>query len=493
MRDVSELTLPVPAGTMLRRVPPRRARRSRGLPAIVYVGFAVFAALGLSTSNPGLTAAAVVVLAVILHFLTRPGETPILAFAVGMQWLQVVTWVFEADYRGITLNELGGKPMLDTAVWLGLAGVTALALGMHVVLRRLAAPPAKVVDQWLRTVSIERLFILHMGMLAISVASQRLLWSVLSIAQALMAVNDARWAVYFIMAVASLRFRRKPGYLLVATAVEFVLGIGFFSGFKTVLLMLVIAAIASGRRFNLRSTFVVTVVGAVTMYFALTWQAVKQEYRAYLNQGTHQQVVLVSPGDELSTFSEMVGDVDASDLSRGFESLLDRLAYVDLFADVLARVPDQIPFEHGALLRNAIQHALMPRMFFPDKPILDSDSDETMYYTGLNLAGRLQGTSIGLGYMVEQYIDFGPTLMFLAIFCIGMAWGWMYRYILTRRCPWSARFAVATALMIYAASFEMVEAKLIGGMLSHFLLYALLLRYALPGLLRWLAPAQVAA
>ena len=449
----------------------------------------MFAAFGLSTTNPGLTAAAVVVIAVILHLLMRPGETPILAFAVGMQWLQVVTWVFEADYQGITVNQLGGKPTLETAVWLGLAGVTALSFGMYVVLRRVAAPPVKAVDQWLRTVSIGRLFALHMAMLAISVASQQLLWSYLSIAQALMAVNDLRWAVYFLLAVASLRFRRKPGYLLTATAVEFVLGIGFFSGFKTVLLMLVIAAIASGRRFNLRSTLVVAVAGSVTLYFALTWQAVKQEYRAYLNQGTHQQVVLVSPTDELSTFSDMVGDVDGSDLSRGFESLLDRLAYVDLFADVLARVPREIPFEHGTLLGSAIKHVLMPRMFFPDKSILDSDSDETMYYTGQTFAGRLQGTSIGLGYMVEQYIDFGPWLMFVAIFCIGMVWGWMYRYILSRPCPWAARFGVATALMIYAATFEMVEAKLIGGMLSHFILYALIMRYAFPSVVAWLSPA----
>lgn len=493
MRDVSELTLPVPNGAILRPVPTRRVRTTRRLPTVAYVAFATFAVFGTLTANPGLTAASIVVLAVILHLLMRPRETPILAFVAGMQWAQVVTWVFEADYRGITLNELGGKATLDTAVWLGLAGVVALSLGMHLVVRRVAAPPIKAVDSWLRTVSVGRLFALHMAMLAISVASQRLLWSVLSIAQAMMALNDLRWAVYFLLAVASLRFRRKPGYLLAATAVEFVLGIGFFSGFKTVLVMLVIAAIASGRRFNLRSTVVVSLAGAVTLYFALSWQAVKGEYRAYLNQGTHQQVVLVSPADELSTFSDMVGNVDASDLSEGFESLLDRLAYVDLFADVLARVPREIPFEHGALLGNAIQHLLMPRIFFPDKPILDSDSDETMYYTGLDLAGRLQGTSIGLGYMVEQYIDFGPWLMFVSIFFIGAAWGWMYRYILTRPAPAAAKFAIATALLLYAATFEMVEAKLIGGMLSHFLLYALIMRFALPGLLGWLTPAREAA
>ncbi len=73
----------------------------------------------------------------------------------------------------------------------------------------------------------------------------------------------------------------------------------------------------------------------------------------------------------------------------------------------------------------------MPRFLFPDKPVLD-DSERTRTYTGMNVAGMEQGTSIGIGYIGESYVDFGPVKMFAPIFLLGLLYGLIYRFFVTK-------------------------------------------------------------
>lgn len=487
MRDpvlTDTLTTPDPA-------PPPRALRTRTraqeqLSASAYAVFAAAILAGLLTANPALTAGALVVLALLIRLLRRRGETPVLLFAVGMQWAQVTAKLFEADYQGVGVNELGHSLLISTAIWLGLAGVSVLAIGMHVALRSLKTAPSKVVDAGLRALSLDRLFVLYLLMLGVGLGTQPLIWRLLPIAEALRAIGELRWAFYFLLGFAALRRRERATYFLVASAIEFVMGIGYFSTFKSVLFMAMIVALASGRRVNFRSFTLISLAGTATIVLALAWQTVKGQYRAYLNQGTNQQVALVSTGDQLQEFGQLMGHVDSQDLTGAVPSLLERLAYVDFFADVLDHVPAERPFEGGALLWKAIVHVLTPRILFPDKPVLESDSEETMYYTGRQLASGAQGTSFSLGYMVEQYIDFGRWGMFVPIFFIGLVWGGIYRYCLTREFPVALNLAFASALMIFVYEFEMQEIKLIGGTIMRFIVFAIFMKYAMPHVSAWL-------
>lgn len=469
-----------------------RPRRASAMSPTAWGVVVLAMVAGMATSNPLLTPAAIAVLALLFRLLRRRGETPVLLFAMGMQWAQVTAKVFEADYFGVPVNELGHSVTIATAVWLGLAGVSVVAIGMHLAIRNLHTPANRLVDAGLKSLSVERLFSLHLLMLALAITAERLAWSLLPLAEILRALGDIRWAFYFLLGLTTIRMRRKGSYFLASTAIEFVLGIGYFSGFKTVLFMAMIAAIAAGRRLNFRSGMVVTVAASVTLFIALAWQSVKGKYRAYLDQGTHQQVVLVSTEDQVATFTHLVGGLETDQLTGSVRSLLDRLAYVDFFADVLARVPAELPHEGGALLWKAIVHVLKPRILFPDKAVLPSDSDETSYYTGRYLASGAQGTSFSLGYMVEQYIDFGPWLMFLPILVFGVVWGGMYRYCLTRAQPLAFRFAFASALLLFTYEFEMAEIKLVGSTLMHFIVFALFMRYALPRVVPWLTQRRVA-
>jgi hypothetical protein len=121
----------------------------------------------------------------------------------------------------------------------------------------------------------------------------------------------------------------------------------------------------------------------------------------------------------------------------------------------MSRVPTVTEHTNGALITGAIQHVLTPRVFFPDKGDLPSDSDLVRKYTGLFVAGRESGTSIAFGAMAESYVDFGIPMMFLppllfGIFC-GIAYGWMQRMIHHRE------LAAATITVIFWITLYLFE------------------------------------
>ena len=66
------------------------------------------------------------------------------------------------------------------------------------------------------------------------------------------------------------------------------------------------------------------------------------------------------------------------------------MAYTSFFAMALQHVPTVVPHEQGALWWGNLMHILQPRMFFPDKPMIE-DSELTIKYTGEMVAGLEQG------------------------------------------------------------------------------------------------------
>ena len=94
----------------------------------------------------------------------------------------------------------------------------------------------------------------------------------------------------------------------------------------------------------------------------------------------------------------------------------------------IARVPSVLPHTNGAILNTALTHIVTPRVFFPDKPDLMSDSDKVRKYSNMRVAGRESNTSIAFGYAAEAYIDFGIPVMFVPVFCFGLFLGVMYAF-----------------------------------------------------------------
>jgi hypothetical protein len=125
----------------------------------------------------------------------------------------------------------------------------------------------------------------------------------------------------------------------------------------------------------------------------------------------------------------------------------------------------------------------MPRLLFPDKRAIN-DSELTVHYTGLNLAGAEEGTSISMGFMAEAYIDFGPLGMFFPIFALGLVLGGLYRWLVRRPGP-EAVFgsAIAIVALMKAQFLETSILKLLPSLVLAMIVSWLLMTFVVPWLL----------
>ena len=131
---------------------------------------------------------------------------------------------------------------------------------------------------------------------------------------------------------------------------------------------------------------------------------------------------------------------------------------------------------------------MMPRGLFPNKPTLGGDSWLVWTYAGLPVAGDAQGTSIGLGYMAEFYIDFGVPLMFVPLFLFGILLGLIYRAFLIFSPSLDIYNAVVISVFLaHFSTYDAEIAKMLGAIAMKSVVYSVLLRFA--G--RWLHRALI--
>jgi hypothetical protein len=285
-----------------------------------------------------------------------------------------------------------------------------------------------------------------------------------------LALASLKWVPIFLLAWTTLQVRRDRGYLLAVVLVEAILGFsGYFSGFKNILflLLVVIAGVGMSRH---RLPLVTLSIGVlVTLLPVAVWQAVKHDYRSFLNNGTNQQVITVDWADRMQFLSSRILSVTSEELREGISKGVDRVGYITFFAHSIQYIPDHMPHQHGKLWIGAVEHVLMPRFLFPSKPALN-ESERTRTYTGLYVAGEEQGTSISIGYIGESYIDFGPVGMFVPIFLLGYFYGWVYKSLIFRSRYKLLGFSIATSLLLFSMMLiETSNIKLFGGVLSGFL------------------------
>jgi hypothetical protein len=422
-------------------------------------------------------------------------QPPILLFLLMVQWLQIATKVFHADALGIPVGELASRPgaPVARAAGLGLVALLVLASAHWLMLRRTPQPAAGHLAEEREWLSPHRVFVLYLALAGLGQSLQPLGWRYLGLMQVFVLLANLKWVPLFGLAYIGFSDRRGWYWVLLATAVEVVLGFGgYFSSFKTVFFVLFLAALTARldrfRPVARRRWAGAAAVAVAVFALLLVWQAIKDDYRRHLNRGTGQQAVLVPWSDRLATAYELTRSLDGYHFARALRTGLERLAYIDYFAEALAYVPSVRPHSAGAIWRGAVQHVLTPRAFFPEKAVLPSDSELTMRYTGRRLATGRDGTSISMGYVAESYVDFGVWLMFVPILLMGLLQGWIYRFFLTRTPLRLAGYGFALVALFPGMLFETTVVKYLGGTLSAFVLLAPIARWAmppvLPGLIR---------
>lgn len=460
---------------------------TKRVPNAVWLLVGALSFLGLFTPNPGLTIAAALLLAWFFLLLWRPGEPPILLLALGYQWLQVVIKVFNADVLGLPVQELNiYQGNVEKAIWLSMIALALLALGMRLALARYKTANAELARSEAMLFLPNRLWRFYLVSVILSIAMLAVARVVPGITQIALALTNIKWAVYFILAYVCFLRPAWLHLLLMAFGIELALGLGaYFSSFKTVFFVTILALVASNKKLSGKQIAIVLSLVSVLLAMSLAWTAVKMDYRSYLSGGQSAQIVTRDYVERIQELFERVSELKNEDMTDAAQNMADRISYVDFFGLVVDVVPGRIPHEEGALWGGALSHIFIPRLFFPGKPPLRNDSEITNYYTGLMVSGEEEGTSISIGYVAESYIDFGGFWMFAPVLALGYLWGVMYRFILTRPgTPLIIGYGLAVVVLLSATLFETTNVKLLGGVVTTFLVVFVVQKYFVKKLLR---------
>ena len=372
---------------------------------------------------------AIVVLFLVWYLLPASEGPPVLALAVTTQWLQVSSGIF---YTGLTGRIL---PAIEASDWepmmmIGLACVTALTVGlwygMRLVRGRMTRPdfaPEEVVGFRLLLMAYGTTLVLN-GVL------QELAWRFPTLTQAMLAMSFAHLGLVFLIIRRLSQPTLQSGYILLLLACEVALGFtGYFSRFKEPLLLAALAVLEVFDRRRKEHWAAATVIALVLAVTTVMWMGVRTQYRQDFLDNSFAKSKTMRLERIHALMTDWLSNRDerlASDIDR----LMDRSWTIYYPALAVARVPDVIPHTDGALIGAGLFHLVTPRILFPNKPDLPSDSDLVRKYSGIWVAGVDQNTSIAFGYAAECYVDFGVPLMFLPVLLLGVFCGGMYMWFL---------------------------------------------------------------
>jgi len=400
---------------------------------------------------------ALVVLFVGWKYLSREQGPPIAVAAFSNQWLQVtagllyfaltgrrVSEMDTSDYRPMVLIGLASVVVLFLAFYLG-AGFRRLKRGGHAAQRPLP---------W----STNQIAVIYAATIASSGILQQLAWSISGLTQVILVFSRVRYMFLFFLVTRLIKPTLRWPWIVVILGAELMLGFtGFFADFREPLIIIAIAIVGAVNPKRVGTWVIIVSIGALAAGSAVVWTAVKpiirQNYVASASTKERLNVVVSLTG---STFASGAGT-----WKRETDHFVSRIWSVYYPALALKRVPVVLPHTNGTILGGAIDNVLTPRMFFPGKPVLPSESDEVRVFSGVWVTGRETNTSYAFGYVGESYVDFGLPLMFLPIFGFGLLLGFAYRWLATHTKHDELRMGatlviVWSTLGLYEASWVML-------------------------------------
>jgi hypothetical protein len=411
----------------------------------------VIAALaGWLVADDWLIGAAIFVIGVIWTLLRAEEGPPVLALAMTFQWVQVAIGIFYVAATGRPL-EATLKSDCRPMVAIGLGCVALLSVGLWYGRRWMdrLGPPRGLRPEY--TVSLPALLLSYGGAVAAVGGIQQMAWNYPSITQAIIALTYLRLALLYLVLR---RFVQRRAWHFIAPILgfEIALGlIGFYAGFREPLIMAVLAFLETFDRRSLRHWATVGALVVLMCGLGIFWVNVRKGHRERIlndEEYAHSQSQRLDTvkGELMSRWTSR----DRTDLA-----VIERIWAVYYPALAIQRVPAVLPHTQGRLLEAAVEHLVTPRILFPDKAVLGSDSDLVRKYSGVWVAGEKEQTSIAFGYAAESYVDFGVPLMFAPVCVYGILMGVAYAGLL--RTIRHRELAVAVTTVIVWLSLYLFE------------------------------------
>ena len=418
-----------------------------------------------------IAAAAILVLYLIWKLLDTGDRLYILPIALSFQWTQVTIGMFYSSLFGRemnTINESDYRPMILIGLGCCLAVTFGLFIGMKLIKR-----PDPNEDRPGFAFSMPALVVVYVVTIIAEGSMNALINDNPSFRQIIVTVDAARLGILFLILRRLCHPKLRLSLLLPVVSLEIVLGItGFFAGFREPIVLTGLALLEIFESRKIRHWFMLGGAGLAAVTIGILWMGIRGVYRAdFVQLDNFETSSRQSRIDRIGGLSTDFVHSDANNVWATTDVFVDRMWAIYYPALALKRVPDALPYTDGALWMAALTHVTMPRVFFPNKPQLMSDSEMVRKYSNVIVAGADQGTSIAFGYAAESYIDFGIPLMFLPIFGFGLVMG--VSYSLFQKLIWHRELFVGFATVSYWLSLYLFERDLPTtlGVAAGFLIY----------------------
>jgi hypothetical protein len=153
------------------------------------------------------------------------------------------------------------------------------------------------------------------------------------------------------------------------------------------------------------------VVGYVGLSVFVTYMRDRSDIRETVWGGQPMQA-------RLTQLEKTISDFEWFDISkREHLSMVDgRLNQSFLAGLAVSRLSDSGAYVHGDTLWEALI-ALVPRAIWPEKPVEAGSGNMVTEYTGLKF---IAGTSVGIGHVMEFYVNFGTLGVVLGFLVMGV-------------------------------------------------------------------------
>ena len=153
------------------------------------------------------------------------------------------------------------------------------------------------------------------------------------------------------------------------------------------------------------------VVSYITMSFYVTYMRDRNDIRFAVWNGA-------SAEKRLDLVGRTLGSIELFDIRNNMHlnRVDDRLNQDYLVGRAEAWLDQRyVPFGHGETLQDAAL-ALVPRFFWPDKPMSAGSGDLVSRYTGMQFGAD---TSVGIGEVMELYVNFGSPGVWIGMAVLG--------------------------------------------------------------------------
>lgn len=437
----------------------------------------VTAFLILISAQPLIVFFSMMVLYVLYKFFWVNGQPKIIFTGLFFFWLSITVKVFYADFLGLKYEDLSISSKIIETTYLSLICLIVFSLGIYLfsknAIKNIEVGYIKTFDY-----NVDRILIFYIASTVAATALAGVLFVFSGFSQLFNAILQIRAGFLFLL-IYSVYVQKKGLSLAIAVvSIEIILSfVSFFSSFKDVLIVIGISLSYFPLKFTFKQIIRNIIIMFGCLYLMLIWQTIKGDYRTFLNGGTSTQVVTVSTQDALIKIYELAVNAEpfGKDNDVVYQSI-DRLSYIEFFSQATVRVPNEIPYENGKLWTNNILHVLVPRIIYPNKPVIE-DSKMVNTYCLRSVATAEQGTSFSLGFLAESYIDYGPIYMLIPVFFVGCLFGFFYKFLIKKSINYVWGFVLVIPLWSYINCNGIPGTKILGWLFMYIIATYFFRRY----------------